>query len=382
MKVIIAIDSFKGCMSSSEVSLVVEEAIKNVYDHAEIIRIPIADGGEGTVDTITQGLGGKIVELEVIGPLMKKVLAKYGILNDGTAVIEMASAAGLPLLNIAERNPLKTTTYGVGELIKDAISKGCREFIIGLGGSATNDAGIGMLKALGYRFYDDNHTELDCVGESLNLIKYIDDRHKLKVLSECNFLVASDVNNPLYGKNGAAHIYARQKGADHQMIEILDRGLRNFAEITNEKYNLNIEELPGAGAAGGLGYGICAFLKGTLKSGIQIVFDKIDFDSKVKDADLIITGEGKIDHQSSMGKVLTGIAHIGKKYQIPVIGIAGVITEDAYKLHDFGITSLFSILNYPMSLEEAMDKELAMGLTKKTVIEIFRLLKYMVNIDI
>lgn len=375
MKVVIAIDSFKGSMTSNEVSGAVEKGVKEVFSDAEIIIVPIADGGEGTVETLVEGLGGNIIEKSVFGPLKNKVIASYGILNDKTAVIEMATAAGLPLLKTSERNPLKTTTFGVGELIKDAINNGCRDFIIGIGGSSTNDAGIGMLEALGYAFYDENKVKLDCVGESLNKIDFIDDKNRLKELDECRFLIACDVNNPFYGPTGAAYVYARQKGADDEMIEQLDQGLKNFANVVNRQYNIDVSSLSGAGAAGGLGGGLHTFLNGELLPGIDIIFNKIDLENKIKTADVIITGEGKMDFQSVMGKAPTGVSKLGQKYQIPVIGLAGGITDDAYKLHETGITAIFSIMNYPMTVDEAMEKANAIKLVEFNTIEIFRLIK-------
>ncbi|QVK18529.1 glycerate kinase [Mycoplasmatota bacterium] len=375
MKIVIAIDSFKGCMTTNEVSQAVEKGIKQVYEDANIIKVPIADGGEGTVDILIEGLGGHFVYKEVNNPLMKPVLAKYGILNDQTAIIEMATCSGLPLLKESERNPLKTTTYGVGELIKDAINKGCRDFIIGIGGSATNDAGMGMLEALGYKFYDENHQLLKGIGESLNYVHHMDDSGKLKTLDECRFSVLCDVDNPFFGPKGASYVYAKQKGADKVMVEELDQGLKHFASFIEETLGKNISSFKGAGAAGGLGGGIHAFLNGELLPGIEIIFNKLDLEIKVKDADIFITGEGKMDFQSVMGKAPMGVSQLGKKHHIPVIGISGSLMDDAYKLHQEGMTSLFSIMNYPMSLEEAMDKEKAMNFVEKNTKELFRLIK-------
>jgi len=375
MKVVIAVDSFKGSLSTNEVNDAVEKGIRNVYEDANIIKVPIADGGEGTVDSLVLGLGGTIIETEVNDPLMRRVLAKYGILKENTAIIEMSSASGLPLLKDNERNPLKTSTFGVGELIKDAINRGCKEFIIGIGGSATNDAGIGMLEALGYRFYDEKHNLLSGIGESLNYVETIDDTDKIKALNECHFSILCDVDNPFYGENGASYVYARQKGASDEMIVELDKGLRHFSDIINQTYRIDISQLKGAGAAGGLGGGLCAFLNGELLPGVDIIFNKLNLEEKAKDADILITGEGKMDFQSIMGKAPSGISRLGKKYQIPVIGIGGGVTDEAYKMHDLGMTSLFSIMNYPMSLEEAMNKDKAMHFVEMNVTEIFRLIK-------
>ncbi len=375
MKVVVAVDSFKGCMTTNEVNSAVEKGILKIYHDAEIIKIPIADGGEGTVSSLIEGLGGEFNKLSVHGPLMEPVLATYGILPDQTAIIEMASSSGLPLLKISERNPLKTSTYGVGELIKDAILKGCREFIIGIGGSATNDGGMGMLEALGYDFYDETHQLLRGIGESLNKVKFIDDAHVLKELAECHISVLCDVDNPFYGPNGAAHVFARQKGADDEMVEELDQGLKNFASIIEKTYDKKVSNIKGAGAAGGLGGGIYAFLNGELLPGVEIIFNKLNVENKIKDADILITGEGKMDFQSVMGKAPMGVSKLGKKYNIPVIGIGGSIMEEAYRMHDQGMTSLFSILNYPMSLDEAMENERAKHLIENNIEELFRLIK-------
>lgn len=375
MKVVIAIDSFKGCMTTNEVSQAVEEGIKEVYSEVEIVKVPIADGGEGTVDTLIEGLGGRIIHKTVRGPLGELVNSHYGILPDGTAVIEMAAAAGLPLIPESKRNPLMTTTYGVGELIKDAIKQGCREFIIGIGGSATNDAGCGMLQALGFEFYDKNQQLLEGIGQSLNLIHSIEDRNRLKELDDCQFLIACDVDNPFYGPNGAAYVYARQKGANDAMIEELDQGLKNISRVIQSTYQVDVSHLSGAGAAGGLGGGIHAFLNGRLMPGVDIIFKHIGLEDTLKDADLVITGEGKMDFQSVMGKVPTGVARLAKQYKKPVIAIAGHISEEAYQMNELGITSIISIMNYPMSLEEAMKKEKALSLVKHNIKQIFLLIK-------
>jgi glycerate 2-kinase len=375
MKVVVAVDSFKGCMTSNEVSFAVEKGIRQVYKDAEIIKVPIADGGEGTVDTLIEGLGGEFIEKEVHDPLMRKIKVQYGILKDQTAIIEMAACSGLPLLKDWERNPMKTTTYGVGELIKDAIEQGCREFIIGIGGSATNDAGLGMLESLGYRFYDKDNQVLRGIGESLIKVARIDDAEKLPELKECRFTILCDVDNPFYGKLGAAHVYGRQKGADEGIIQALDQGLKHLSNIIIQFLNKDVSLLKGAGAAGGLGGGFSAFLNGELLPGVDVIFDKINIEEKLKDADFLITGEGKMDFQSVMGKVPDGVSQLGKKFDIPVIGIGGSIMDEAYQLHERGVTALFSIMNSPMSLLEAMENERATQLVENNTRELFRLIK-------
>ncbi|SJZ86861.1 glycerate kinase [Cetobacterium ceti] len=380
MKVVIAIDSFKGSLSSNELGDALSLGIKKIYKDAEIIKIPIADGGEGTVEAMVEGTEGKFIEVEVHDPLMNKIKAIYGILGDGkTAIIEMAIASGLPLVPAEKRNPNKTTTFGTGELIKDAIKKGCREFIIGIGGSATNDGGLGMMQALGYKFYDKEGKELGQGGEIMNQIEKIDSTQALEELSQCKFLVACDVDNPFYGPRGAAHVYGKQKGANEQMILELDNGLKHLSEILNKTYNIDISNLPGAGAAGGLGGGLVAFLNGILKPGIEIILEKVEFEKKVINSDFVITGEGRIDFQTVMGKAPVGVSKLAKKYNIPVIALAGSVADDADKTHEAGIDSIFSIINYPISLEDAMKKENSKKFVEKNAEEIFRLIKICEN---
>ena len=353
----------------------IENGIKNIYPDAEVKKIPIADGGEGTVESLVEGTGGEFIDVSVNGPLMKPVLARYGIMGDNkTAVIEMASASGLPLITKEMRNPRKTTTYGTGELIKDAIKRGCREFLVGIGGSATNDAGIGMLQALGYKFLDKEGEILGFGGEILEKIVEVDTSEVITELKECRFLVACDVDNPLYGPNGASHVYSRQKGADEETVYFLDSCLEKFASFTKDKLQKDIGDLPGAGAAGGLGGGFVAFLNAELKPGIEIVLEKVKFEDAVKGADFVITGEGKIDFQSIMGKAPVGVSKVCKRMGIPVIALAGGVADDAGATHDHGIEALFSVVNYPISLKEAMDPERARIFVENSTEEIFRLI--------
>ena len=375
MKVVIAIDSFKGSLSSVELGAAIELGIKEVYPDAEVKKVGIADGGEGTLPALVEGANGKFVELTVHGPLMDEIKAKYGILGDNSAVIEMAEASGLPLLKPEDRNPMKATTFGTGELIRDAILKGCRDFIVGLGGSATNDAGVGMLAALGYKFLDKNKKELIGGGEILDKIASIDFTNVLPELADCKFTIACDVDNPFYGPKGAAEIYSRQKGATEEMVKILDNGLMSFAKVIEKEIGIDVSNLPGAGAAGGLGGCLMAFFKGQLTSGIDIVLETVGLEKTLADADFVITGEGRLDHQTAMGKAPVGVAKIAKKFDIPVIGLAGGVTEDAVKTHEKGIDSFFSIINYPISLEEAMKKETATKFAKSNAEEVFRLIK-------
>ncbi len=376
MKIVVAADSFKGSLSSAELAEAVEKGVHNVYPQAEVIKIPVADGGEGTVEALVDGTSGVYRTIKANGPLMSPVTALYGITGDGkTAVIEMASASGLPLVPTDKRNPMKTTTYGTGELIKDALENGCREFLIGIGGSATNDCGMGMMQALGMKFFDDKGNEVGIGGESLNKAESIDDSQLIAGIKEARFLIACDVDNPLYGENGAAHVYGRQKGADDQMVLELDKGLKHFNSVVERKYGFDMNALSGAGAAGGLGGAFAAFLKGVLKPGIDIILDKTGLAEKMKGADFVITGEGRIDFQSVMGKTPVGVSRMAAKQNIPVIAIAGAVTDDSGVVHDHGINSLFSIMNYPISLEDAMEPDRSKIFVEKNIEEIFRLIK-------
>ena len=376
MKVAAAIDSFKGSMTSLEVAAAFEKGVKKVYKDAEFIKIPLADGGEGTVKALIDNLDGKMVNIKVKDPLMRDIDSFYGISGDGkTAVIEMAAASGLPLLSPDERNPLKATTFGTGELIKDALEKGCREFIIGIGGSATNDAGTGMLSALGYIFLDENGNELEPNGENLINIKSFKDDKVMKEVSEAKFLIACDVDNPFYGTNGAAHVYGKQKGATGDIIKILDDGMRNFSNVIEKIKKTDISNISGSGAAGGLGGAFTAFFNSELKPGIDIITEKIELENKINSSDYVITGEGRIDFQSAMGKTPSGVAKLAKKYGIPVIAIGGSVDDEIGNIYDCGITAAFSILDSPMTLGEAMDTKNAQRLVEKTAEQIFRLIK-------
>ncbi|MGL5328375.1 MAG: glycerate kinase family protein [Peptostreptococcaceae bacterium] len=376
MKIVIAIDSLKGSLSSIEAANAIKKGISNAKLNAEVEIKPLADGGEGTVDALVEGMNGKKEFIKVCGPAKNTVEAAYGILEDtNTAIMEMAQAAGITLVSGDEKNPLTTTTYGVGEMITEAISKGCRNFIVGIGGSATNDAGIGMLQALGFRFYDENDNIVDLGGQALNQVKRIDISEKLKELDECTFKIACDVNNPLYGLNGAAHIYGPQKGATPEIVEELDKGLRNFAEIVKRDLGKDLAEVPGVGAAGGLGFGFLAFLNSKLESGIKIILDETKLEECVKDADIVVTGEGRLDNQTAMGKAPIGVAKLAKKYGAKVIAIAGCTTDDAVLCNEEGIDAYFAIVNKSMSLEEAMVKENAENNMISTSTQIFNLVK-------
>ena len=376
MKIVAAIDSFKGSMTSLEVSEAFEKGVKKVYKDAEFLKIPLADGGEGTVEALISNLNGKMINIRVKDPLMRETDSFYGISGDGkTAIIEMAAASGLPLLSPDERNPLKATTFGTGELIKDAFEKGCREFIIGIGGSATNDAGTGMLSALGYVFLDENGNELVPNGENLAKIRSFRDDKVIKEVSKAKFLIACDVDNPFYGPNGAACVYGKQKGATKEIIKILDNGMKNFSDVIKEIIETDISNISGSGAAGGLGGAFMAFFNAELKPGIDIITEKIELENKINGSDYVITGEGRIDFQSAMGKTPSGVAKLAKKYGIPVIAIGGSVDDEIGNIYDCGITAAFSIIDSPMTLGEAMDTKNAQRLVEKTAEQIFRLIK-------
>jgi glycerate 2-kinase len=376
MKIIIAMDSFKGCLSSTEAGREIAAGIRDVLPGAEIILLPLADGGEGTVDALIAATGGEQRRVEVTGPLGEPVSAIYGILGSGRiAVIEVAAACGLPLVPTGRRNPLLTTSRGVGEIIMDALERGCREFIIGLGGSATNDAGLGMLQALGWRFRDSNG---DCVGrggQALCTVQSIDGSGVHPALQECVFRIACDVDNPLYGPEGAAFIFAPQKGAGPKMVKLLDEGLQHFARIALRELAANIADIPGAGAAGGLGAALAGFLGGKLESGVELIMDSLQLNRQLQGASLVITGEGRLDGQTSRGKAPLGIARLAALQQIPVIALAGNVQEAASRMNELGITAYFPIISRPMTLEEAMQPEQAAAHLRVTARQLLLLLR-------
>ncbi|MDM8127250.1 glycerate kinase [Paraclostridium benzoelyticum] len=380
MKIVISIDSLKGSLTSIEAANAIKKGILSVDNKSDVVIMPLADGGEGTVEALVQGMNGKEKVISVTGPINEKVNATYGILKEtNTAIIEMAQASGLPLVPAELRNPLNTTTYGVGEIIKEAIEKGCRNFIVGIGGSATNDCGVGMLQALGFEFYDENDNLVELGGKVLNQIKRIKTDNKLKELDQCNFKIACDVNNPLYGENGAAYIYGPQKGANEEIVKELDKGLKNFAEVVKKDLGKDIAHIEGSGAAGGLGFGFLGFLNSKLESGIKIILDEIKLEEVVKDADIVITGEGRLDNQTAMGKAPIGVAKLAKKHGAKVIAIAGCTTPDAVKCNEEGIDAYFSIVNKAMTIDEAMKKENATQNMIESTIQIFNLIKAVKN---
>jgi len=358
MKIVVAPDSFKGSLTAVEVSDAIGQGVREIFPEAEIVKIPMADGGDGTVQCLVNATGGEILRKKVTGPLGDEVLASYGILGDKkTAVIEMAEASGLTLVPENKRNPLITTTYGTGQLIKAALDQGCRKMIIGIGGSATNDGGAGMLQALGVKLLDREGKEIGFGGGELKKVFRIDTKYLDNRLSQTKVLIASDVSNPLCGPKGAARIYGPQKGATPEIIEELDKSLAHFAEVIKRDLHKDIKDIPGSGAAGGLGASLMAFLDAELRPGIDIMIEIVKLEQAIKDADLVITGEGKIDSQTIYGKAPIGVAKIAKKYNIPVIAVAAIISDDADIVHQYGISTLIKISEPPISLAEPKSKK-------------------------
>lgn len=371
MKVVIAPDSFKESMTAFQVAQAIEKGIRNVMENAQIIKMPLADGGEGTFDVLTYHLQAKTMTKEVTGPLGKKLHANYGLTEDGTAIIEIASAAGLHHLQREERNPIYTTTYGVGELIIDALDHGANHFIIGLGGSATNDGGIGMLQALGVKMIDQNGHDVAFGGKGLAQIEQIIPSTMDERLNKCTFTIASDVSNPLLGEHGATKVYGPQKGATEAMLKKLEAAMERYAQLLERDVKKSIAQQQGAGAAGGLGAAFLAFLNAEMKSGIDLIMDIANIEEAIQSADLVITGEGKIDDQTMFGKVPIGVAKIAKKYRLPVIVFTGANHVTSSAIYEAGIDAIFPIVDGPMELSVALTK--GDKLLTKSVENVFRL---------
>ena len=414
MKILIAIDSFKGSLSSKEAGEAIKSGILRIIPNAEVLISPLADGGEGTVETLVEALGGSLETVRVKGPLFQEVEAHYGILSESEkfqaeiksdthretlpedpskahseapsetdsqyspedgklAVMEMSQASGITLVSPEERNPLKTGSYGVGEMILDAYYKGCRRFLIGIGGSATNDGGIGMLTALGFRFTKENGEEISPIGEGLKDLVKIENSSVPEGLLQCSFQIACDVENPLYGENGASLIYGFQKGGNKELLSQMDLWMKHYSELVKEYNPAANSEAPGSGAAGGLGFAFRSFLQGELKSGVSLILEETKLSEKMQGADLVITGEGRLDEQSAMGKAPIGVAKLAKEQGIPVIAFAGAVTEGAKACNQAGIDAYFPILRGISTLEEAMKKETAKQNLADTVEQVMRL---------
>ena len=375
MKVVIAIDSLKGSLSSMEAGMAIKDGILAAKPDAEVIVKPLADGGEGTTDALIEGMNGERIDLTVTGPMHTPVDTYYGYLKDtNTAVMEMASAAGITLVPDSEKNPLLATSYGVGEMINDAIQRGCRNFIIGIGGSVTNDGGIGMLKALGVRFLDENDEDAGEGGQALAKVTRIDVSGMNPLLKECHIQVACDVNNPLCGENGSTYVYGPQKGVTEDMKKTLDEAMAHFARVTSETLENDYLNTPGAGAAGGLGYAFLAYTGAALTPGIELILDAVGLEEELSGADVVVTGEGRLDFQTAMGKAPVGVARLAKKYNAKVIAFAGSVTKEATACNKEGIDAFFPILRSVCTLAEAMDPVAARNNMTATVEQVFRLL--------
>ncbi len=373
MKVVIAIDSFKGSLTSIQAGESAKRGILKAYPDADVKVMPIADGGEGTLDAVTSAVKSELVEAEVTLPTGETGVARYGILEDGSALVEVAEAVGLTRVPLERRDPMTLTSYGLGQLIRHAIKvRGCRRFTVGLGGSATNDGGVGMLEALGYRFAEGR---LSTGAQGLREACFVDGSSALPELAECHFTLACDVKNPLCGENGCTKVFAPQKGAEACELDIMDKWMSEYADVV-EKYiptaNKNAE---GSGAAGGLGFAFMSFLGAEMRSGIEVVASVTGLEGEVSTADIIVTGEGRLDGQSVMGKAPVGVALVGKKYFLPVIALAGCVREDAEALLDCGIDAYFPIVQAPCTLEEAMEESRAVKNLEATAYQVFRLMK-------
>lgn len=375
MKAVVAIDSLKGSLSSMEAGNAIAEGIYRADAEAKVEVRPLADGGEGTVDALVQGMNGSLRKVRVTGPLGDKVDAAYGIIEEAKmAVIEMSAAAGITLVPDEKKNPLFTTTYGVGEMIWDAIEKGCRKFVVGIGGSATNDGGIGMLQALGYDFLNSKGNAVPYGAKGVEDLAEIRKEHVLPELAQCEFKVACDVTNPLCGPLGASAVYGPQKGATPEMVREMDQWLADYAKLAANCSERADAEHPGTGAAGGLGFAFLTFTNAVLESGIKIVLEETKLEQYIQDADIVITGEGRLDGQTAMGKAPVGVAKLAGKYKIPVLAFAGSVTKDARKCNEEGIHAFFPILRGITTLEDAMDAENARRNLMETVEQVFRLI--------
>ena len=372
MKIVAASDSFKGSLTSAEVADSIEKGVYDADPFAEVVKVAVGDGGEGTMDALLETMGGRKIRLYVQDPLGRSHEAEYAVLNDGlTAVVEMSSASGLTLLSPEERNPMRTSTYGTGQMIADALDRGCRRFLIGIGGSATNDGGMGMLCALGYRFLDAEDNELPGTGASLADVFSIDDSGVLHGVHDSEFIVACDVDSPLYGPKGAAYVFAPQKGADPEMVRSLDEGLRHYAEVVSS----SAATVPGAGAAGGLGYAFVTFLGARLRRGADKVLDALCFDKIIEGADLVITGEGRLDSQTLAGKTPYAVLQRACKQGIPVIAVAGSVASDDEAIcylsgnqsDECGFRGIYQVTPSGMPLSDAMLPSTAAANIRRTV---------------
>ncbi len=354
MKILFASDSFKGSLTSMQISNLLKQATSEIFPNAQTVSMSVADGGEGTMDSLVNSLGGTWKTVDVLGPLQENIKARYGILPEGKAIIEMAEASGLPLVPSDKRNPQKTTSYGTGMLIRDALENGITDITIAIGGSATNDGGMGAMQALGIKFLDENNNKLTGCGENLSKVKNIDLDNLHHAVAKTNFTVMCDVTNPLLGNQGATYTFGRQKGADDTMLAELEYGMSIYANKIKSIIGKDISGKEGSGAAGGLGFALMAFLGAKLQSGIDVVLDLLDFDKKLKDVDLVITGEGRMDNQSAFGKVPSGIGKRCKKMGVPAVAIVGGLLSGYESIYNCGIESVTTTINGAMTIDEAL----------------------------
>ena len=373
MKFLFASDSFKGSLSSQKTAELLAKAAREIFPDCQCDSIVVADGGEGTTAAVLAATNGKKLPVQVHGPFWEDITSNYGMLDENRAVMEMAAASGLPLVPEEKRDPRYTTSYGTGEMIADALRRGFRDISIAIGGSATNDGGIGCIRALGGKFLDENNQELKGCGEDLMKIRKIDLSGLNPLIKECKFTVMCDVTNPLCGKDGATYTFGRQKGATPEIQNDLEAGMCNYRDIIKEQFDLDMDNIPGSGAAGGLGTALTVFLNGTLKSGIETVLDLVDFDEHLKDVDIVVTGEGATDWQSVFGKVMQGVGVHCKKRHIPAVAIVGSMGSGAEDIFDYGIESIITTVNNIMPLSDALNhaEELYLGAARR----MFRLLK-------
>lgn len=356
MKILFASDSFKGTLSSEQTAALLETAARKVFPDCTTDYVPVADGGEGTVEALVKATGGSLIEVPVHGPLMEDRVATYGRLDDHRAVIEMAAASGLPMVPEDKRNPLNTTSYGTGELIRDALDKGFDEISIAIGGSATNDGGMGCARALGIKFLDEAGRELEGFGRDLSAVSSIDVSGIDPRIASTKITVMCDVTNPLCGPDGATNTFGKQKGGTPEILEQLEAGMCRYRDLIIDTLHDNPDEYPGAGAAGGLGAALKVFFRGEMKSGIETVLDLLDFNARLQNVDLVVTGEGRTDWQSAFGKVMQGIGVRCRAAGIPAVGLSGSLGEGAAQIFDHGIASLMTTVDAPMPLEEALSR--------------------------
>ncbi len=354
-KFILIPDSFKGTMSSEQICSIMEKAILKHYPDAQVISLPVADGGEGSVDSFLTAMGGDKIELEVTGPFFEKMEGFYGIVDGDTAVVEMAACAGLPLVG-DNRNPATTTTFGVGELILDAAKKGCKKIVVGLGGSATNDGGVGAAAAIGVKFFDENGKEFVPTGGTLSNIKSIDMSGRSALLNGVEIITMCDIDNPLLGEHGAAHVFGPQKGADEKMVLFLDEQLKHLSEVIEKDLKKSVADIPGSGAAGGMGAGMVAFFDSKLEMGIEVVLDTVGFDELLEGTDMVFSGEGKIDFQSLRGKVVIGIAKRTKQHNVLLVAVVGDIGDSLEGAYEMGVSGIFSINRVAKEYKDVKDR--------------------------